>query len=105
MLWSTGGAYRSCLAALTDEQRKKFLPLCLDFVVELSSPSDSPRVLQDKMRKYIENESRFGWLIDPVSSRVYVHHPDRPIRELEAPETVPGDPVLSGFVLYLREIW
>ena len=56
-VWSTGGAYRSCLAALTDEQRKKFLPLCPDFVVEPSSPSDSLCVLQDKMRKYIENEA------------------------------------------------
>ena len=53
------------LAALIDEQRKKFLLLCPDFVVELRSPSDSLRVLQDKMREYIENGARLGWLIDP----------------------------------------
>lgn len=96
---------RSRLAALTDEQRKKFLPLYPDFVVELRSPSDSLRVLQDKMREYIENGARLGWLIDPESRRVYVYHPDGPVRELEAPETLSGDPVLSGFVLDLREIW
>lgn len=96
---------RSRLAMLTDEQRKKFLPLCPDFVIELRSPSDSLRFLQDKMREYIENGAKLGWIIDPESRRVYVYNPDGSIRELEAPETLSGDPVLTGFVLDLREIW
>ncbi len=96
---------RTRLAALTDEQRRKFLPLCPDFVVELRSPSDSLRVLQDKMCEYVENGARLGWLIDPESRRAYVYRSDGSIRELEAPETLSGDPILSGFVLDLREIW
>ncbi len=39
---------RERLAALTAEQRKRFLPLCPDFVVELRSPSDSLSVLQTR---------------------------------------------------------
>ena len=96
---------RTSLDALTPEQRKKFLPLCPDFVVELRSPSDSLNALRDKMREYIENGARLGWLIDPESRRVYVYHPDGSVQGLEAPETLSGDPVLRGFVLDLREIW
>src|SRR5207248_1281518 len=48
------------LDALTDEQWHKFLPLCPDFVLELRSPSDSVRVLQDKMEEYRENGARLA---------------------------------------------
>ena len=34
---------------LTQEQQEKFLPLCPDFVIELRSPSDDLKTLQDKM--------------------------------------------------------
>src|SRR5438132_4659472 len=58
--------------ALSEEQRKKFPPLCPDFVVELRSPSDSLSGLQEKMQEYIQNGAELGWLIDPVEKKVYV---------------------------------
>lgn len=93
------------LAALLQEQRKKFLPLCPEFVVELRSPSDSLATLQAKMQEYLENGAKLGWLIDPENKRVYVYRPREPVRELKNPENVSGDPVLPSFVLDLREIW
>jgi Uma2 family endonuclease len=39
--------------SLTPEQQEKFLPICPDFVIELRSPSDSLKPLQDKMQEYI----------------------------------------------------
>ncbi len=96
---------RSRLEALTAEQREKYLPLCPDFVIELRSPTDRLNVLQDKMREYLENGARLGLLIDPKQRRVYVYRPKEPVRELENPETVSGEPILPGFVLDLREIW
>jgi Uma2 family endonuclease len=38
--------------ALTPEQRRGFLPLCPDFVIELLSPSDSWKEGQRKMEEY-----------------------------------------------------
>lgn len=52
---------------LTPEQRKKFPPLCPDFIVELISELDSRRETEEKMREYIHNGCRLGWLIDPKS--------------------------------------
>jgi len=93
------------LATLTAEQRKKFLPLCPDFVLELRSPTDSLSVLQDKMQEYMDNGAQLGWLIDPVRQRVFIYRPDSPVEHLDKPDSVSAEPVLPGFRLDLREIW
>jgi len=96
---------RSKWEALTNEQRKKFVPLWPDFVIGLHSPTDSLSVLRDKMQEYLDNGARLGWLIDPEQKRVYVYRPRSEAEELHNPEKIPGDPILSGFTLDLREIW
>jgi Uma2 family endonuclease len=73
---------------LTREQREGFAPLCPDFVVELRSPTDRLSDLHDKMREYIDNGARLGWLIDPLDKRVYVYRPGQPI--VAAPQASPN---------------
>jgi Uma2 family endonuclease len=96
---------KSRLATLTEEEREKFIPLCPDFLIELRSPSDSLKVLKDKMQEYLDNGLRSGFLLDPEQRRVYIYRPNMPIEEIDDPDTVSGEPVLSGFILNLREIW
>jgi len=96
---------RSRLAALTAEQKQKFLPLCPDFVVEIRSPSDRLNTLQAKMQEYLDNGARLGWLFDPPNRVVYVYRPNQPVKHLENPTTISGEPVLPGFVLNLQRIW
>ena len=91
--------------ALSKEERRKFPPLCPDFVVELRSPSDSLQFLQSKMEEYIENGAQLGWLIDPFERKVHVYRPQSPVEVLEDPESVSGDPVLPGFTLDVRALW
>lgn len=95
----------SRLEDLSAEEREKYLPLCPDFVIELRSPSDGLSAAQEKMREYIENGAKLGWLLDPVRKRVYAYRPGEPVRVLEDPEQLSGEPVLAGFVLELREVW
>ncbi|MCC3496578.1 MAG: Uma2 family endonuclease [Microcoleus sp. PH2017_15_JOR_U_A] len=83
--------------ALTPKERKGFVPLCPDFVVELRSASDSLSTLQAKMREYMDNGARLGWLIDPQNQRVEIY---RQQAEVES-----GEDVLPGFVLNLRRVW
>jgi Uma2 family endonuclease len=90
---------------LTPEQRRRFAPLCPDFVLELRSPSDDLATLQAKLQEYLENGSQLGWLIDPESQRVYVYRPGQPVQVLERPTSLEGDPVLPGFVADLNLVW
>ena len=96
---------KSRLAGLTAEQRRRFLPLCPDFAVELRSPTDSLHVLQDKMREYIENGARLGWLVDATNRRVYVYRPGAEMEVLDDPPEVSAEPELPGLVLDLRLVW
>ena len=91
--------------AIATEQRKKFAPICPDFVIELRSQSDGLKVLQDKMQEYIDNRAMLGWLIDRQQRKVYVYRPANPVEEMDNPATLSGDPVLPGFVLDLSQIW
>jgi Uma2 family endonuclease len=90
---------------LTSEQQEKFLPLCPDFVVELSSPTDNLKVLQDKMQEYLDNGTRLGWLINPQDKQVEIYRPGREKEILDHPITLSGEEVLPGFVLNLQSIW
>lgn len=96
---------RERLVALSQHDKERFLPLCPDFVVELRSPSDRLRPLQEKMKEYIANGARLGWLIDPASRSVYVYRPGRAVEHLQSIVTISGDPELPGFVLDLAPIW
>lgn len=62
--------------AIPAEQRKKFAPICPEFVIELRSDSDSLQVLQDKMQEYIDNGTQLGWLIDRKQRQVFIYRPN-----------------------------
>jgi len=91
--------------ALTPEQQKRFLPLCPDFVIELLSPSDSLKDTQDKMKEYLENGVRLGWLINRKLRQVEIYRPGQEIEVIESPSILSGETVLPGFVLNLESIW
>ena len=90
--------------ALTAEQKAAFAPLCPDFVVELRSPSDPRPALRAKLREYIAQGSRLGWLIDPLRREVEVYRPGRPVELLKDPRTLSGEDVLPGLTLDLKGI-
>ncbi len=91
--------------ALTLEEKEGFAPICPDFVVELRSLSDSMETLRAKMREYMENQARLGWLIDRKNRKVEIYRQNQNIEVLDHPSTLSGEDVLPGFVLDLTEVW
>ena len=90
--------------ALTPKQRKGFVTLCPDFVVELRSASDSLSTLQTKMREYMDNGARFGWSIDRQNRQVEIYREQAEVEILINPAELSGEDVLPGFVLNLRQV-
>lgn len=86
-------------------QRRKFPPLCPDFVLELRSPSDNLAEQRAKLDEYIACGARLGWLVDPEDRRVYVYRSHCSIEIVHQPIELRGDPELPGLVLDLRSIW
>ena len=92
--------------ALTEKEREEgFAHIVPDFVIELRSKSDSLQKIKKKIREYIENGVRLGWLIDPYEKRVHIYRGNGEIEILENPTKVSGENVLPGFELDLTEIW
>jgi Uma2 family endonuclease len=90
---------------LSSEEKRKFAPICPDFVVELRSPSDQLQPLQEKMEEYLESGASLGWLIDRKQRTVYIYRPQQTVEVLENPETLDGEQVLLGFKLKMAQIW
>lgn len=91
--------------ALSEAEQDAFSNLAPDFVVEVRSKSDKLPTLRKKMREYIDQGVRLGWLIDPLAKTAEVYRPGKPPQRVENAKTLRGDPELPGFVLDLKLVW
>ena len=96
---------KSCWDSLTKEQKEKFISLCPDFAIEIMSPSDTLKKVQEKMHEYMSNGCRLGWLINRKKQEVEIYRPGQDVEVLKSPQTISGESVLPGFVLNLKKIW
>lgn len=87
--------------ALTLEQRQKFPPLTPDFLIELRSETDRLKLLQEKMKEYIDNGLRLGWLIDPQEAKVEIYRPKKAVEVIQMPAIISGEDILPGFELQI----
>ncbi len=86
------------------EQRKKFLPACPEFVIEIRSENDALKPLLEKMQGYIDNGCHLAWMIDRIGEKVYIYRKNGIIEIIETLQTVlSGEDVLKGFELDLRK--
>jgi Uma2 family endonuclease len=56
--------------ALSDRERKKFVPVVPDVVIEIVSEYDSYAAQYRKTQRYVEQGARYGVLIDPDRRKV-----------------------------------
>ncbi|MCD9187663.1 MAG: Uma2 family endonuclease [Pyrinomonadaceae bacterium] len=91
--------------SLSEKKRREDSRFVPDFVIELRSSTDSLKPLQAKMKEYIENGVKLGWLIDPKNKKVYVYRANGEVETLKNPEILSGEDVLVGFELNVQEIF
>ena len=96
---------KSRLAQFTKDEKKRFLPLCPDFVIELTSPTDRLKAVKAKMREWIENGVELGWLIDADRPTVYIYRSGQEPEEAVAINSLAGDGPVLGFRLDLEDVW
>ncbi len=96
---------KSRIAQLDPSVQGKFWHLCPDFVIELQSTTDRPRLLRDKMRDYMANGAQLAWLIQPQSRSVTVYRPNHEPETQSNINKLAADGPVHGFVLHLASIW
>ena len=76
-----------------------------DLVVEIVSPSDSPREVNDKAWMWLSYGVRLVWVVQPDTRTVDVYRPGRAVVTLDEHETLDGMDVLPGFTCAVREVF
>jgi Uma2 family endonuclease len=74
-------------------------------VIELRSKSDDLKILQEKMREYLENGTQLGWLINRQDKQVEIYRQGQVVEVLENPNSLSGEDILPSFVLDLVPVW
>jgi Uma2 family endonuclease len=90
---------------LPEGSRNSYWHLCPAFVIELRSHSDRLPALRAKMREYIANGAKLGWMIDPEQRTVEVYRPGRDSELFTGANSMTGEGPVAGFVLDLRTVW
>ena len=96
---------RERIEALPEDELHSIPHLVPDFAVEVRSPNNSLRRLQEKMEEYIANGVRLGWLLDGDARTAYVYRPGAEVQTFEQPTALDGSPELPGFTLDLTRVW
>lgn len=91
--------------ALSEKEKKSFPPLTPDFVAELRSESDHLDDLLEKMKEYIEQGARLGWLLDPQEKNAYIFRNKGDSQILSGwTQKLSGEEVLPGFEFDLSNL-
>jgi len=91
--------------SIPDTEKEKFAHICPDFVIELMSPSDSLKTTQEKMKEYMENGAKLGWLINRKDRQVEIYRENQNTEILDNPSNLLGEHILINFTLNLELIW
>ena len=76
-----------------------------DLCVEVLSPDDRPRDVQQKLREYFECGVRMVWIVDPEARSVSVYRTAQEGRILWDDGVIEGEDVLPGFHCTVRELF
>jgi Uma2 family endonuclease len=90
---------------LSTASRKKFAPVCPDFIIELASESDSADFLKEKMEEYIKNGCQLCWLIDPELKKTTIYRSNGKVESVPFNQLLSGENILPGFDLNLDKLF
>ncbi|MDT7689780.1 MAG: hypothetical protein QOE46_2539 [Acidobacteriota bacterium] len=94
---------RARLAAV--ENFEKFFPFAPDLAVEVLSPGNTVKEIDEKIALYFAAGSRAVWVFNPKLRTTAVYTSPLDVRVLSEQETLDGGEVLPGFELELSKLF
>ena len=76
-----------------------------DLAVEVLSPTDVRRDVDEKIEQYLRVGVQQVWFVEPLPRRVTVHRPGQPPRVLDDADTLDGGDLLPGFSYPLSRLF
>ena len=92
-------------SARISEDESGFFPGAPDLVVEVVSPSDRVREVEDKTRAWVDAGARAVWVVWPNTRTVAIHGPGAKPVTLTEDDALDGGDVLPGFRCPVAEVF
>lgn len=81
-----------------------FFPTAPDLAVEIVSPDDKAKLVQEKLDQFLQAGAQLIWVFYPKTRTVAVHTPSGS-QTVDINGVLDGDPVLPGFKLAVRDVF
>lgn len=85
--------------------RRPIPDLVPDFVVEVLSETNTPKEMDDKLKKYLRAGVRLVWYVDPQTRSAKMYSSRTSVTEIDENGVLAGGEVLPGFQVPLRELF
>ena len=83
--------------SLDQLSREGYSSIPPDLAVEVISPNDLAKELDEKLEDYLRAGVKLIWVINPETRTLQVYHPDGTSRRLHEADEVSGENVIPGF--------
>ena len=98
-------AYFSTAKLPLDTRVPGYAEVVPDLVVEVVSPHDNRREVNDKALMWLRYGVRLVWVVDPATRTVDVHRENRTVVTLTEHHTLDGLDVLPGFTCRVSDVF
>ena len=85
--------------------QSKASPVPPDLAVEVVSPSDTLRRVEEKVFAYLEAQTQLVWVLSPTFKTVTVYRSETDITLLTRNDTLTGESVVEGFSCQVAELF
>lgn len=85
--------------------REAFWPGAPDLAVEVASPGDTVREIDDKVKAWLDAGAMAVWVVNPAWQSVTVYRSTTDIRVLTVNDELTGDEIVPGFRCRVGEIF
>ncbi len=83
----------------------EYVPFAPDLAVDVISPNDSYKYLEQKVADYRSAGVRLIWVVNPATRSVLIRRLDRTCSELDEAGALDGEDVVPGFTCRVAELF
>ena len=88
-----------------DERVRGYSEVVPDLVVEVVSPSDSPRQVYDKTHMWLNHGVSLVWVVDPETRTIDVYQSGTATVSLTEEDSLDGGQVIPGFTMPVADVF
>jgi len=97
-------AYWSAVSLPLDAVIEGYALVPPDLCVEVLSPSNTPKLIKQKIKEYLFNGTKVVWIVDPEDRSMKIYRSPLESRSLEEDAVLDGDETLPGFTCRVSDL-